>query len=240
MNKATYIVGDYQYSPLAIEHSILRANSYRPSLSSLLPVHKYKKNDERLASVLEQAEPLISFALACGTRSSPAVGPLAPAFLSSSCAGVVFWLSFLFLPTLLSEIFALVKLSTQHMLCVLLLSLVRIKWTLMGFFFFWQVRIYTSTNIKAELEAACQDFLVASVGVSRQKHVLIPKILHWYARDFSHDATSLMKWVVLHLPPDQCSPGLDECLKIRPGKQPQYRVSVVPYNWSFRYLLDCQ
>ncbi|KAH9532976.1 hypothetical protein CY35_18G027300 [Sphagnum magellanicum] len=174
MSKATYIVGDYQYSPLAIEHSILRANSYRPSLSSLLPVHKYKKNDERLASVLEQAEPLISFALACGTRSSPAV------------------------------------------------------------------RIYTSTNIKAELEAACQDFLVASVGVSRQKHVLIPKILHWYARDFSHDATSLMKWVVLHLPPDQCSPGLDECLKIRPGKQPRYRVSVVPYNWSFRYLLDSQ
>jgi hypothetical protein len=30
--QATYIVGDYQYSPLAIEHSILRANSYRPSL----------------------------------------------------------------------------------------------------------------------------------------------------------------------------------------------------------------
>ncbi len=104
--------------------------------SSLLPVHKYKKNDERLASVLEQAEPLISFALACGTRSSPAVGPLAPAFLSSSCVGVGFWLSFLFLPTLLSEIFALVKPSAQHMLCVLLLSLVRIKWTLMGFFSF--------------------------------------------------------------------------------------------------------
>jgi hypothetical protein len=142
MNKATYIVGDYQYSPLAIEHSILRANSYRPSLSSLLPVHKYKKNDERLASVLEQAEPLISFALACGTRSSPAVGPLAPAFLSSSCAGVVFWLSFLFLPTLLSEIFALVKLSTQHMLCVLLLSLVRIKWTLMGFFLLAGTNLY--------------------------------------------------------------------------------------------------
>jgi hypothetical protein len=80
MNKATYIVGDYQYSPLAIEHSILRANSYRPSLSSLLPVHKYKKNDERLASVLEQAEPLISFALACGTRSSPAVRPLPQPF----------------------------------------------------------------------------------------------------------------------------------------------------------------
>jgi hypothetical protein len=111
--------------------------------SSLLPVHKYKKNDERLASVLEQAEPLISFALACGTRSSPAVGPLAPAFLSSSCVGVVFWLSFLFLPTLLSEIFTLVKPSAQqHMLCVLLLSLVRIKWTLMGFFLLAGTNLY--------------------------------------------------------------------------------------------------
>jgi hypothetical protein len=68
-----YIVGGHLYSALAIEHSVLRAHSHRPALAHLLPVHKFKKTDERSASALDHAEPLISFALCCGSRSSPVV-----------------------------------------------------------------------------------------------------------------------------------------------------------------------
>jgi hypothetical protein len=47
----------------------------------LLPVHKFKKTDERSASALDHAEPLISFALCCGSRSSPVVSSTSTASL---------------------------------------------------------------------------------------------------------------------------------------------------------------
>uniref|UniRef100_A0A7I4ACI1 C2H2-type domain-containing protein n=1 Tax=Physcomitrium patens TaxID=3218 RepID=A0A7I4ACI1_PHYPA len=78
MNKVTYIVGGFQYSPLMIEHSILRANSYKPPLANLFPIPKPKKNDDPAASSLDQAEPLVSFALCCGSRSSPVVSTSEP------------------------------------------------------------------------------------------------------------------------------------------------------------------
>lgn len=41
--------------------------------ASLLPIPRHKKNDETTESSLEQAEPLVSFALCSGSWSSPVV-----------------------------------------------------------------------------------------------------------------------------------------------------------------------
>ncbi|KAG0620131.1 hypothetical protein M758_4G191500 [Ceratodon purpureus] len=173
MNKVTYIVGGHQYSPLVIEHSILRANSFRPALASLLPIPKSKKGDEPAASSLDQAEPLVSFALCCGSRSSPVL------------------------------------------------------------------RVYTAANIQTELEQACRDYLMAAVGVNKKTQtILIPKILHWYARDFSHDAESLIEWIATKLPQEKRA-AFDECTKKRSGiRAIRHRLSVQPYDWTFRYLYD--
>jgi len=165
-----YIVGGHLYSVLAIEHSVLRAQSHRPALAHLLPVHKFKKTDERSASALDHAEPLISFALCCGSRSSPVM------------------------------------------------------------------RVYTGTDVRAELQASCKDFLMAAVGINRHKRVLLPKILHWYARDFSHDVQSLMEWISTQLPEEK-KEALRQCLK-KSGKQLRHHMTVLPYDWSFRYLFD--
>ncbi|CAM6047633.1 unnamed protein product [Sphagnum compactum] len=168
--QVAYIVGGHPYSVLAIEHSVLRAHSHRPALAYLLPVHKFKKTDERSASALDHAEPLISFALCCGSRSSPVM------------------------------------------------------------------RVYTGTDVRAELQASCKDFLLAAVGINRHKRVLLPKILHWYARDFSHDAQSLMEWISTQLPQEK-KEALRQCLK-KSGKQLRHHMTVLPYDWSFRYLFD--
>ncbi|KAL3683331.1 hypothetical protein R1sor_001353 [Riccia sorocarpa] len=168
MHKSAYIVGGHLFSALAIEHAILRACSYRPALASLLPVQKYKRHDARQAYALDRPEPLISFALCCGSHSAP------------------------------------------------------------------MVRTYTAKNVRSELQQACRDFLSAHIGFTRHKRVIIPKILQWYARDFSSSAKSLLEWVALQLPEEQ-RVLVEECLAQKKGKK---RLAVVTYNWSFRYLIE--
>lgn len=94
-------------------------------------------------------------------------------------------------------------------------------------------------NVETELEQACRDYLMASVGVNKKKSIMIPKILHWYARDFSHDAESLIEWIADKLPQEKRA-AFDECTKKRPGKSGKgiirHRMSVQPYDWTFRYL----
>ncbi|BFI39688.1 hypothetical protein MPTK2_7g02200 [Marchantia polymorpha subsp. ruderalis] len=168
MHKSAYIVGGHLFSALAIEHAILRACSYRPALASLLPVQKYKKHDARQAYALDRPEPLVSFALCCGSHSSP------------------------------------------------------------------MVRTYTAKHVRTELQEACRDYLSAHIGFTRHRRVIIPKILQWYARDFSHSAKSLLEWVAVQLPVDKRA-VVEECLEKKKGKK---RLAVVTYNWSFRYLFE--
>ncbi len=99
-----------------------------------------------------------------------------------------------------------------------------------------QMRVYTGTDVRAELQASCKDFLLAAVGINRHKRVLLPKILHWYARDFSHDAQSLMEWISTQLPQEK-KEALRQCLK-KSGKRLRHHMTVLPYDWSFRYLFD--
>jgi hypothetical protein len=54
MQRACYHIGGLVYSSLEIEHSILRAQSFRPTLAGLLPGHKFKANDPRLAMALKK------------------------------------------------------------------------------------------------------------------------------------------------------------------------------------------
>jgi hypothetical protein len=40
-----------------------------------------------------------------------------------------------------------------------------------------QLRVYTVAKVQAELEIACRDYLMATVGVNKRKRVFLPKIL---------------------------------------------------------------
>lgn len=99
------------------------------------------------------------------------------------------------------------------------------------------MRVYTATNIDIELEEACRDFLMAAVSVHKKKTVVLPKLLHLYVQDFSHDAESLIEWIAAKLPHEKRL-AFDECKKKRSSKGIRHRVSVQPYDWTFRYLYD--
>lgn len=98
------------------------------------------------------------------------------------------------------------------------------------------VRVYTAAHVEEELEAAKRDYLQAAVGISPVKKLAIPKLLDWYLLDFAKDFESLLDWVCLQLPTEL---GKEAIKSLERGKSEPLSqfVQVMPYEFSFRYLL---
>ncbi|XP_058089005.1 uncharacterized protein LOC131235705 isoform X2 [Magnolia sinica] len=97
------------------------------------------------------------------------------------------------------------------------------------------VRVYTASQVEMELQAAKRDYLQAAVGISTTK-LAIPKLLDWYLLDFAKDIESLLDWVCLQLPSELRKEAI-KCLEIwRQDTVLQY-LTVIPYDFNFRYLL---
>jgi len=75
--QSRYNVGGHTYNLVELEHGVLRAKGGRPNApgSMLLTASKFSKSDPRALDSLDSYEPLVTFALASGTMSSPAVVP---------------------------------------------------------------------------------------------------------------------------------------------------------------------
>ncbi|XP_074586536.1 uncharacterized protein LOC141842214 [Curcuma longa] len=75
MQKAAYTVGGHSFSAASIEYGILKMKPpvHRPQTALLLALHKLKLSEEQKKFSIETFEPLVAFALSCGSYSSPAV-----------------------------------------------------------------------------------------------------------------------------------------------------------------------
>ncbi|KAH0694409.1 hypothetical protein KY285_021506 [Solanum tuberosum] len=99
------------------------------------------------------------------------------------------------------------------------------------------VRVYTAENIENELQVAKKEYLQASVGVSTSKKlVAIPKLLDWYLLDFAKDLESLLDWICLQLPNEHGKEAIN-CLERKNNEPLSNVLQIVPYEFSFRYLL---
>ncbi|KAK4352055.1 hypothetical protein RND71_027573 [Anisodus tanguticus] len=99
------------------------------------------------------------------------------------------------------------------------------------------VRVYTAANIENELQVAKEEYLQASVGVSTSKKlVAIPKLLDWYLLDFAKDLESLLDWICLQLPNEHRKEAIN-CLERRNNEPLSHVLQIMPYEFSFRYLL---
>uniref|UniRef100_A0A5B7AKE7 DUF547 domain-containing protein n=1 Tax=Davidia involucrata TaxID=16924 RepID=A0A5B7AKE7_DAVIN len=99
------------------------------------------------------------------------------------------------------------------------------------------VRVYTASQVENELEAAKRDYLQAAVGISTTKKLLaIPKLLDWYLLDFAKDTESLLDWICLQLPSELGKEAI-RCLERGNSDPLSQFVQVMPYEFSFRYLL---
>ncbi|KAG6674766.1 hypothetical protein I3842_15G061400 [Carya illinoinensis] len=101
-----------------------------------------------------------------------------------------------------------------------------------------KVRVYTASQVEKELEVAKREYLQAAVGISTTKFA-IPKLLDWYLLDFAKDLESLLDWICLQLPSELAKEAIG-CVE-RGKKEPLSQfVQIIPYEFSFRYLLYSQ
>ncbi|KAL4335735.1 hypothetical protein GQ457_07G025730 [Hibiscus cannabinus] len=97
------------------------------------------------------------------------------------------------------------------------------------------VRVYTASNVEAEMEVAKKEYLQATVGISSTKFA-IPKLLDWYLLDFAKDLDSLLDWICLQLPSELGKEAI-KYLERAKTESPLQFVQITPYDFSFRYLL---
>ncbi|XP_056177022.1 uncharacterized protein LOC115671308 isoform X2 [Syzygium oleosum] len=75
MQKAMYTVGGQSFSAAEIEYIMLKMKPppHRPHIALCLALHEFKELEVKEMYSIDQPEPLLPFALSCGTYSSPAV-----------------------------------------------------------------------------------------------------------------------------------------------------------------------
>ncbi|PIA36951.1 hypothetical protein AQUCO_03100003v1 [Aquilegia coerulea] len=97
------------------------------------------------------------------------------------------------------------------------------------------VRVYTAKNIKDELQEAQRDFIRASIGISGKGRLLLPKMLHCFARECIEDS-SLAVWISRYLPSDQAA-FVEYCmLQRRQQSFGSRNCGILPFDSHFRYL----
>ncbi|XP_044504305.1 uncharacterized protein LOC123224684 isoform X2 [Mangifera indica] len=97
------------------------------------------------------------------------------------------------------------------------------------------VRIYTAKNVREELQEAQHDFIRASVGVSNKGKLLVPKMLHCFAKGLVDDA-NLAVWISHYLPPIQAA-FVEQCISQRRQSLLGSRnCGTLPFDSRFRYL----
>lgn len=97
------------------------------------------------------------------------------------------------------------------------------------------VRVYTASHVDAELEVAKKEYLQATVGISSTKFA-IPKLLDWYLLDFAKDLDSLLDWICLQLPSEVGKEAIKYLERAKSESLLQF-LQIIPYDFSFRYLL---
>ncbi|KAI0518943.1 hypothetical protein KFK09_006380 [Dendrobium nobile] len=171
MQKAAYTVGGHSFSAACIEYVVLKMKPpvHRPQTSLLLALQKLKVSDEQKRFSIDTFEPLVTFALSCGTYSSPAV------------------------------------------------------------------KVYSAGNVKEELQEAQRDFIRASVGMNNKRKLLVPKMLHSFARGFVDDS-EVPIWISRFLPQQQAG-FVEQCISQRRYSLLGSRsCGIIPYDSRFRYL----
>ena len=175
----------------------------------LLALQKIKAPEEHKKFCISAPEPLLTFALSCGMYSSPAVS------LGHSSYG--FW----------HEMW---HYHLSHNVACIATFLY-----LTGYWSSLQVKIYTASNVREELQDAQRDFIRASVGVSRKGKLLIPKMLHCFARGFVDD-NSFPIWIS-HFLPQQQATFVEHCVSRRRQSLLGTRTfGIIPFDSRFRYL----
>ncbi|KAK1287507.1 hypothetical protein QJS10_CPB19g02022 [Acorus calamus] len=97
------------------------------------------------------------------------------------------------------------------------------------------VRIYTAKNIRGELQDSLKDYVRASVGISDKGKLIVPKLLHCFAKGIVEDSL-LVDWICRFLSHEQVATIRESTSKQKQRLLGARSFSVIPFDSRFRYL----
>lgn len=101
-----------------------------------------------------------------------------------------------------------------------------------------QLKVYTATNIKEELEASKREFLRTNVVVRMQKKVLLPKIIERFTKEASLSLDDLMRWLIKNSD-EKLGESIKKCVEGNLNyKKASQVVEWLPYSSKFRYVFS--
>ncbi|XP_020090439.1 uncharacterized protein LOC109711691 isoform X4 [Ananas comosus] len=98
------------------------------------------------------------------------------------------------------------------------------------------VKIFSAKNVHDELQNSMRDYIRASIGISEKGKLLVPKLLHGFAKGVVEDSM-LVDWICRYLCPDQIA-----IIRNSASLQRKHRLlgvrsfNTIPFNSRFRYL----
>lgn len=100
-----------------------------------------------------------------------------------------------------------------------------------------QLRVYTASNIREELEVAKREFLQSNMVVKKSRKVFLPKVLERFARESSLSSDDLLKWVSENVD-KKLHDSIQKCMDCKPIKKASQIMEWLPYSSRFRYVLS--
>ncbi|CBI38141.3 unnamed protein product, partial [Vitis vinifera] len=97
------------------------------------------------------------------------------------------------------------------------------------------LKVYTTSNIKEELEVAKREFLQANVVVKKTRKVFLPKVLERFTKEASISSDDLLKWVTENVD-KKLHDSIQKCIDHKTNKKASQIIEWLPYNSRFRYV----
>ncbi|THU52774.1 hypothetical protein C4D60_Mb10t07480 [Musa balbisiana] len=97
------------------------------------------------------------------------------------------------------------------------------------------VRVFTPDNIQDELQNSMKDYIQASIGIGEKGKLLVPTLLHCFAKGIVEDSL-LVDWICQHLSPDEVIISRDSTSLQKRWLLDVQSFSIIPFDPSFRYL----
>ncbi|XP_075501320.1 uncharacterized protein LOC142539628 isoform X1 [Primulina tabacum] len=96
------------------------------------------------------------------------------------------------------------------------------------------VRTYTPKKVYHQLEAAKEEYIRATFGIRKDKRIVLPKIVEYFAKESGLCAGDIVRMIQQSLPE-----SLTKTIKRRskPAQSSRKDIEWVPHNFSFRYLI---
>ncbi|KAL5728330.1 hypothetical protein ACHQM5_001428 [Ranunculus cassubicifolius] len=96
------------------------------------------------------------------------------------------------------------------------------------------LKVYTSTDIKEEMELSMKEFLQTNVVVKKSKKVFLPKVLERYAKEVCLSPDDLLNWVAENVD-KKLQDSIKKCVDSNSKKKASLIIEWLPYNTRFQY-----